>query len=72
MNREREFVASAALSIGLTIIPLTGWIFWTLVAALLVLSLRLVDLSFRRVWVKLLGAFAVVLLLVATLVPVIR
>jgi hypothetical protein len=72
MNREREFVAGAALSIGLTIIPLTGWIYWTLAAALLVLSIRLVDLSFTRVWAKLLGAVAVVLLLAASLVPVIR
>ena len=72
MNREREFVAGAVLSIGLAIIPLTGWIYWTLAAVLVVLSFRLVDLTFRRVWVKLLGAVAVVLLLVATLVPVIR
>lgn len=30
MNKEREFVAGAVLSIGLAIIPLTGWIYWTL------------------------------------------
>ena len=72
MNREREFVAGAILSIGLAIIPLTGWFYWTLAAILIVLALRPVDLTFRRVWVKLLGAVAVVLLLVATLVPATR
>ncbi len=72
MNREREFVAGAVLSIGLTIIPMTGWIYWTLVAVLAALSVRLVDLTFRGAWAKLLGGIAVVFLLVATLVPVIR
>lgn len=69
MGSEREFLTGVAIAIGLAIVPLTGWIYWSLAVILAALCVRLACLTFSSALSKMLGSVVAVLVVAAILTP---
>jgi len=69
MKNEREFLVALALTIGLAILPMTGWIYCSFAAALAALCARIAYLSLNQIWAKALGSTVAVTLVALATIP---
>jgi hypothetical protein len=69
MGNKKDFWGSAALSIALTIIPMTSWVYCVLSFALVVIAVRLIWTNRRSRWTRGASAIVTVLLLASLLLP---
>jgi len=69
MGNKKDIWRSAALSIALTIIPITAWVYCVLSFALVVIAVRIIWTSLRSPWTRGASTIVTVLLLASLLLP---
>jgi hypothetical protein len=69
MGNKKDFWGSAALSIALTIIPMTAWVYCVLSFALVVIAVRVIWANIRSPWPRGASITVTVLLLASLLLP---
>lgn len=69
MGSKKDFWGSAALSIALTIIPMTAWVYCVLSFVLLAIAVRIIWTNLRSPWPRGASTIAAVLLLASLLLP---
>jgi hypothetical protein len=69
MGSKKDFWGSAALSIALTIIPMTAWVYCALSFALVAIAVRIIWTHLRSPWTRGASTIAAVLLLASLLLP---
>ncbi len=69
MGNKKDFWGSAALSIALTIIPMTAWVYCVLSFALVMIAVRVIWTNLRSPWTRGASIAVTVLLLASLLLP---
>lgn len=69
MGNKRDFWGSAALSIALTILPMTAWVYCVLSVALVAIAIRIIWANLRSPWARRASTVATILILAGLLLP---
>jgi len=69
MGNKKDFWGSAALSIALTIVPITAWVYCVLSFALAAIAVHVIWTNLRSPWTRGTSTVAAVLLLASLLLP---